>query len=139
MRFYWPDTSMQGSGYVTNSTSICNYPVQGFATGEIIPIAVTYQWHRMKAANMESFLVNTIHDSSIGEINPKEIELYKEIGVLSYTTDVYRYLQEVYHIQFIAPLGVEIKLSPHWSDSSEIKAGLGFEEKYESEPLVGVV
>lgn len=137
MRFYWPDTKMTGSGYVTNSTSICNYPVQGFATAEIIPIAITHQWHRMKAANMTSFLVNTIHDSSIGEINPKEIELYKKIGVKAYTTDVYNYLQEVYHIQFTAPLGVEIKLSPHWSDGSEIKAGLGFEEKFESEPLTG--
>lgn len=132
MRFYWPDTRMTQSGYVTNSTSICNYGVQGFATAEIIPIAITYQWHRMKEAQMESFLVNTIHDSSIAEVNPKEIELYKEIGVQAYGLDVYNYLQEVYHIKFIAPLGVEIKLSPHWSDGAEIDAGLGSEEKFEN-------
>jgi len=137
MRFYWPGTEMTSSGYVVNSTSICNYPVQGFATAEIIPISVTYQWHRMKAANMESFLINTIHDSSIAEINPNEIELFKEIGVKAFTEDTYNYLREVYEIEFLAPLGVEVKVSPHWSDSEEIINGLGFEEKFESEPLIG--
>lgn len=135
MRFYWPDTKMTQSGYVINSTSICNYPVQGFATAEIIPIAITYQWHRMKAAQMESFLVNTIHDSSIAEINPNEIELYKELSVKAYSLDVYNYLQEVYHIQFKAPLGTEIVLTPHWADKEELEADLGFSEKFESTPI----
>lgn len=139
MRFYWPSTRMLASGYVVNRESICNYGVQGFATGEIIPIAVTYQWHRMKAEGMESFLVNTIHDSSIAEINPEEIELFNDIGVKAYTTDVYNYLREVYNIDFLAPLGVEVKCSPHWANSQEIKEGLGFEKKYESNPTIGAL
>ena len=56
--FHFPNCKITGSGYVTDTTSICNFPVQHFATGEIIPIAVVYLWHLMRG--MESFLVNTV-------------------------------------------------------------------------------
>ncbi|KKL10950.1 hypothetical protein LCGC14_2550700, partial [marine sediment metagenome] len=59
LRYYWPDTRLCASGYITNTTNIYNYPVQAFATVEIIPIALVCAWHRM--AHMESFLVNTVH------------------------------------------------------------------------------
>src|SRR5210317_2265713 len=36
LKYYWPDTKMTQSGYITNTTSICNYPVQALATAEII-------------------------------------------------------------------------------------------------------
>lgn len=120
-KFYWPDTTIQRSGYVTNTTSICNYPVQSFATADIIPIAVTYQWHRMKAQGLESFLVNTIHDSSIAEINPNEGELCEEIAVKAYTTDVYSYLDQVFGIDFNIQLGVGIKVSKNWGEGEEKK------------------
>ncbi|MCK4819592.1 hypothetical protein KA005_27750, partial [bacterium] len=98
--FYWPDTYMSRSGYVKNNESIHNYPVQSFATADIIPISVVYQWHKMKANEMESFMVNTIHDSTITEVHPDEIELYKEIAVQVSTEDVVEYLDTIYDIQF---------------------------------------
>lgn len=109
--FYWPDTKVTNSGYVVNTSKICNNPIQYLATGEIIPINVVYQWHRMKAEGLESFIVNTIHDSTISEINPIERELYEEIVVKAFTEDVYQYLYNVYDIKVIVPLGAEIKIS----------------------------
>lgn len=120
-RFYWPDTELQRSGYVTNTTSICNYPVQSFATADIIPIAVTYQWHRMKAQKLKSFLVNTIHDSSIAEIAPDEVAVNEEIAVQAYTTDVYNYLDTVFGIDFNVQLGVGIKVARNWNEGEEKK------------------
>jgi len=118
--FYWPDTRVTASGFVTNTTSICNYPVQSLATAEIIPIAVVYQWHRLKLAKARSYIVNTVHDSSIGEVHPDEIEMYKDIGFTAFTQDVYFYLNEVYHIDFNVPLGAEYVVAPHWNDKQEI-------------------
>lgn len=114
--FYWPDTKLTSSGYITNTTSIYNYPVQSFATAEIIPIGLVYCWHRLRAAGARSFLVNTIHDSIIGEIHPDETELFTRIAEESLTYDVFRYLDKVYKVRFTVPLGCETKIGTHWSE-----------------------
>ena len=119
--FYWPTTTMMRSGYVVNNERIHNYPVQSFATADIIPVALVYQWHMMKASSMDSFIINTIHDSSITEVHPKENELYKEIVVKAFTEKVIDYLDTVYNIQFNVPLGTGVKLSSNWGEGTEIK------------------
>lgn len=121
MRYYWPDVRMTSSGYITNTPSIFNYPVQGLATAEIIPIAVVYLWHRLKASKARTFVINTVHDSIIAEVPPEEQELFKELVVQSLTTDVYRYLDLVYNLKFNVPLGVGIKLGEHWGEGEEEK------------------
>jgi DNA polymerase I-like protein with 3'-5' exonuclease and polymerase domains len=117
--FFFPDCKLQGSGYITNSTNICNYPVQHFATAEIIPIAVAYMWHAMKT--MESFLVNTIHDSVIAELHPDEHEQFKEYSLHAFTTLMYYYLKEVYGVEFNVPLGIGVKIGEHWGEGHEVK------------------
>lgn len=126
MRFYWPDTRMDRSGYITNSTSICNYPVQSFATAEIIPVGLVYFWHLAKAAEMELLVVNTIHDSIICELPPEEVEDFHSLSTYCLIDIPYWYLRENYGIQFTAPLGAGVMTGEHWSDD-EAKAG---EKKY---------
>lgn len=121
LEFFWPDTQQTRDGYITNSTQICNYPVQYLATGEIVLIAITWLWHLMWVNGMESFLVNTVHDSAVAEIHPDEQELFKELSVKAFTEHVYDYLAEVYGIEFNVPLGVGIKIGDYWSEGSEIK------------------
>lgn len=117
--FYFPDCREQNDGYITNSTNICNYPVQHFATAEIIPIAVVYLWHLMK--EMESFLVNTIHDSAISELHPDEVEQFKEYSLYAFTHLVYYYLAEVYGVEFNCPLGIGVKIGTNWGKGDEVK------------------
>lgn len=128
--FYWPDTVMDRNGYIKNSTNICNYPVQYFATGEIIPIGLVYLWHTMKAMGMKSFIVNTIHDSIIAEVHPDERDLYVRAGQYCMTHRAYVYLDKVYGIKFNVPLGTGAKVSRNWAATKD-------EIKYESEPLYG--
>ena len=113
---YWPTTTIQASGYITNSTQICNAPVQSLATAEMMPIAITYMWHRMKQAEMQSFLVNTIHDSAIAEIHPEERELFVEVGVQAFTTDSYDYFKTMYDLDWDVPMGAGIKMGAHWGE-----------------------
>lgn len=114
--FYWPGTKVSRSGYVDNTTSICNFPVQSFATADIIPIAVSIKWRIMKALVLESFIVNTIHDSVIEEIHPDEVEIIKEIGTLSFVSGVVDYLKSIYNINFNVPLSVETKIGDYWNE-----------------------
>lgn len=113
---YWPDTEVTRSGYITNTSQIYNLPIQNLATAEIVPVGVTYQWHRMKAAKMKSFLVNTIHDSSIGEVHPEEKDQYAEIGEQAFVHDVIKYLDVVYGINFEVPLEAEMSFGRWWGE-----------------------
>lgn len=119
LTFYFPGTKILDNGYITNSTNICNYPVQSLATADIVPVGVTYQWHLMRIARLVSFLVNTIHDSSLGEVHPDEIEIYGKIGEYAFVDLVYTYLTKVYDIDFNVPLEAEVEVNKNWSDNAD--------------------
>jgi DNA polymerase I len=127
--FYWPNTKLDvgsrgGRGYITNKTSIFNYPVQSLATAEIIPIALVYTWHYFKALGLKGFLVNTVHDSINAEIPPEEEEIFRDICEYCFTSLVFGYLSTVYNIRFTVPLGTETKVGTHWSSGTERKFDL---------------
>lgn len=119
LKFYWPDTKMKEGGYITNTPSIFNYPVQSFATADIIPLTLVLIWHSIKG--MEGFLVNTIHDSVIGEFPIYEIPEYSRILVKSFTEDIYWLVEKLYGIHMSVPLGVGIKAASHWGEGEEVK------------------
>jgi DNA polymerase-1 len=116
--FYWPDTEWEGSArnpYLKNTTSICNFPVQSLATADIIPIAITIMWYLIRENKLLSYIINTIHDSSILEIHPDEEKLISTIGELSFNSGVKGYLEEVYKIDFNVPLEAEMKIGSCWN------------------------
>jgi DNA polymerase I-like protein with 3'-5' exonuclease and polymerase domains len=115
MEFYWPGTEMRRGGYITNTTQIYNYPVQGFATGEIIPIALVHFWHRVKGHRIYPF--TTIHDSIVSRVHKEEHENFKRLSKQAFTEDVYRFLREVYDYEFKVPLGMGLKLARNWGVS----------------------
>lgn len=125
LRYYFSGVRMQHDGYVTNSTNICNYPVQGFATAEIIPIALIFMWHRIRSRGYDMRLVNTVHDSIIAEVPPDEVEIFKELARECLIDAVYDYLHRCYKVDLVVPLGCGIKVSKFWGDTN-------IEEKYEA-------
>lgn len=123
--FYWPNSTISKAGYISNTTSIFNYPVQSFCTAEIVPVSLVFFWHRLKRLGLQSFLTNTVHDSIIAEVHPSEEGVFRELGNKALTTDVYNYLVNNYNIRLTVPLGVETKVGTHWSK--------GKAEKYEQD------
>lgn len=119
MRFYWPDCQLEGTKrrpYIRYTTSIFNYPVQSFATAEIIPISLVYMWHRLKVLGCFAFLVNTVHDSIIAELPQQERSLFSTVAYQALTHDTYSYLEKVYSVKFTVPLGAEVKTGDHWGE-----------------------
>lgn len=119
MRFFWPNTVFRSDGTTNNQSDIFNYPVQGLATGEIIPIALVHLWYR--SAGTSILIVNTIHDSIVCEIDESDIDIYKEIALQSMTFDVYSFLREVYNYDLKVNLGSGVKISKNWGEGKEIK------------------
>ena len=135
MVFSWPNRHVNSRGYLDVSTSVCNYPVQYLATAEIIPIALVELHHLMQENDMESFIVNTVHDSVVVEVHPFEVDLLKELAVGAFTTHVYDTLHDRYGIDFNVALGVGIKVGSHWSEGDEEKYNVKPNER--SEELYG--
>lgn len=118
LRYYWPSCKMDRNGYVSHTTSICNYPVQGFATAEIIPMALVWFWHRLRRSNLRMFIVNTIHDSLIVELPPDEVDDFHELSKQCLIYDVYASLDALYGVRLTVPLGAGVKVGEHWNGPS---------------------
>lgn len=116
MRFYWPDTKMTESGYITNTPSIFNYPIQSFCTAEIIPLSLWNVWVGMRG--WRSYLVNTVHDSILAYVHREEVDAFVELVKRAFTTDVRGQMWRHYGMDLRVPLGVEIKIGTFWGDDS---------------------
>jgi DNA polymerase I-like protein with 3'-5' exonuclease and polymerase domains len=116
LKWYWPKVKVTESGYVEGNTNVRNYPIQYLATGEIIPIGVTYVWHMMKAIGLRSLLVNTVHDSMITEEYPEETETLDDITKEAFGTHVPNYMKQVYDFSFNIPLDVDSEQGSHWGE-----------------------
>lgn len=126
LRYYWPDTKMDRSGYITNTTSICNYPVQAFATAEIIPAAVVLMWHVVHRTGDGIRLMNTIHDSIIADLEPEAVENFHDVARWALIDGVYDFIEELYGIRLVCRLGCGVKVATHWGGTKE-------ETKYEAD------
>ena len=117
--FYWPDTKWEGSAYrpyLRNTTSICNFPVQSFATADIIPIWVVMVWKELHERGLQSYIINTIHDSIIMEIHPDEVDEVKHIVEVVARDKVLEYLLRVYDVDFNVPLEFEFSSGNYWKE-----------------------
>ena len=124
MRYYWPYAKKNNGDYVNCRTSVYNYPIQGFATAEIIPIALAAFRQLIAEYEKDEYIapgdiviLNTVHDSIICDIAESALEVWKKIAKQAFTLDVYAYLRNVYNYDFdLVPLGVGMNYGTHWSD-----------------------
>lgn len=100
-------------------TQVKNYPVQGFATADVVPLACINIYKLMKEHGCKSLLINTVHDSIVVDVYPTEVEILSKIlkqGCL----DVKRELKSRYNIDFNVPLDVDVKMGIDWLNLEEI-------------------
>ncbi len=118
--FYWPGCKLSKDGkYIKYTTQIFDYPVQSFATAEMSPTATLYLWHLMRVAGMESFLIDLVHDSAVGEIHPDEREAWSALLMYCFNILIVWYLKEVYDYTWTTPLESEVNIQPYWNDTKE--------------------
>jgi len=114
---YAERTAWGGSTY---STQIKNYPVQGFATADIVPIACINIYKLMQEKKVKSLLINTVHDSIVADVYPGEEDVMSEIFNRG-TADVIPALKQYYKIDFNVPLDTELKIGYDWLNMEEVK------------------
>lgn len=116
--FYWPDTTIKQSGYVTNTTSIFNAPIQSFSW-DIMSVVLRDVWEQLDG--IDANIINTQHDSIILEVSDKSIDHVETILVQSFLTNVYSIIYSLFSYEFKVPFGVGIKYGEHWGEGLEQK------------------
>jgi DNA polymerase I-like protein with 3'-5' exonuclease and polymerase domains len=115
--FAFPNVVRKATGRVSHFTQIKNYPVQSFATADIVPITLIYIEGLLK--NMKSCIVNTVHDSIVIDVHPDEET--RVISLIDHTNEALpELLNAQWGIQFNVPLLLEAKIGPNWLDTSDV-------------------
>ncbi len=115
--FSFPNVYKNKHGRVSNFTQIKNYPVQSFATADIVPLALLYIDKLLDT--MKSCVVNTVHDSIVIDVHPEE-----ERAVLEAINTTNRNLPSLVNnkwgIEFNVPLLLESKIGDNWLDTKDV-------------------
>jgi len=117
--FTWPNVQRRRNGSVTFFTQIKNYPVQSFATADIVPISLIYIDKLLEKNSMQSCVVNTVHDSIVIDVHPDETD--KVIRIVKATNDnLINIINSRWNIDFNVPLLLEAKIGDNWLDTKDV-------------------
>jgi DNA polymerase I-like protein with 3'-5' exonuclease and polymerase domains len=115
--FSFPGVRRNSRGKVSHFTQIKNYPVQSFATADIVPIALLHIEKLL--ANMESCIVNTVHDDIILDVHPNEER--SVLNIISLTNrDLIKLIDKRWGLSFNVPLALGAKIGPNWLDTKDV-------------------
>jgi DNA polymerase-1 len=107
--FYFKDTKRYPSGGFSNATQIKNYMVQGWATGDIIPIFCVEVWKLLKQVGIRSVLVLTVHDSVCVDTAPEDKKIIIDILNKAWYNTIKIEPIKRWNYEIKIPLEIEIK------------------------------
>ena len=117
--FNFEGTTRTRTGGATGSTKIKNYPVQSFATADLVPLCIVHLRKNMIHRGFASKIVNTVHDSVLIDCPADEVTQVSEMldEVLS-TDSINKLISDFYDIEMTVPLEIEHKKGNNWLEMS---------------------
>jgi len=116
-QYAFPDVQRNARGGVSHFTIIKNYPVQGFATGDVVPVVLVEMERRLE--HLQSCLVNTVHDSTVIDIHPEEKDEVLQI-INGMNEGLNALIEKAYGVKMNVPLLLEAKIGPNWLDVQDV-------------------
>ena len=115
--FLFPDVVRRANGSVSHFTTIKNYPVQSFATADIVPIVILHIEKYLK--DMRSCIVNSVHDSLVIDVHPEEEK--QVFYIINQTNkELISVINLRWGIDFNVPLLLEAKIGKNWLDTKDV-------------------
>jgi len=116
-QYAFPDVRRRDNGMPSHFTMIKNYPVQGFATGDVVPVVLN-RLHELLQP-LHSCVVNSVHDSMVVDVHPdEEREVLAIIDQLN--TGINDLVEQTYNVTMNVPLLLEAKIGPNWLDTVDV-------------------
>ena len=122
-------------------TQAKNYPVQGFATGDIVPMMLGILHNKLNEFNREKFrdgtpeykyhpvptlLVGTVHDSVLFDCPSSQSAMEWGLIAKEEMEKAPKYLKSIFNIDFDLPLPVEAKWGKNWHDMKDVDLTIPF-------------
>ncbi len=124
--YAFPYCERKRNGGVSFHTQIKNYPVQGFATGDILPVTMIEMYLQIKRLRKEkglkSVLCLTVHDSIVADTHPEEFDIINQIFVEAFARTIPA-LKERFGIDFNVPLDFDLESGYNLLTKERIKHG----------------
>ena len=108
-------------GLSFSPTELKNWPIQGFATGDVVPMMVGLLLRRLEQAKLfDCKLLMTVHDSVIIDT---PLDKLQECAILAKQTleSAPHYLKQYFGIDFPCMLGVGVEAGINWQDKKELE------------------
>ena len=116
-QYAFPDCKRRDNGMPSHFTMIKNYPVQGFATGDVVPVVLN-RLHELLQP-LQSCVVNSVHDSMVVDVHPDEERKVLHIIELL-NQGINDLVEQVYNVKMNVPLLLEAKIGPNWLDTVDV-------------------
>ena len=116
-QYAFPDVKRRDNGMPSHFTMIKNYPVQGFATGDVVPVVLN-RLHELLQP-LHSVVVNSVHDSMVVDVHPDEKQQVLDI-IEQLNNNINDLVEQTYGVVMNVPLLLEAKIGPNWLDTVDV-------------------
>ena len=103
---------------VYKETCIKNYPVQGTATGDIVPLAMDLMWDDMDKTPQQYMSTNwfgQVHDSVLFDTMPHEVKRMAMLGIKTFER-LPAMIEQIWGCKFNLPLTGEAEWGPNYAN-----------------------
>jgi DNA polymerase-1 len=115
---YFNESSWSSRTYNFSPTELKNYPIQGLATGDIVPMMLGVIFRCIEGRDNVK-MVNTIHDSIMFDVQGSAAEGFiREVtGILK---DTHKYFEERFKVPLALKLNAGASIGKNWFDMKEL-------------------
>lgn len=98
---------------------IKNFPVQSFATADIMPLGMVIFYRKFLAAGFESLIIGQVHDSLLFDCKEDEMQAIAKLAINTFR-ELPRYLKEMFDIDFNLPIEADAEYGTSYGDMEEL-------------------
>ena len=115
---YYNDSKWSERMYTFSPTELKNWPVQGLATGDIVPMMVGVLFRRFIDRSNDIKMVNTIHDSIMFDVR-KEVVVEFMLEVTDILKETHKYFRDTFDTHLALKLNAGASYGTNWYDMKE--------------------
>ena len=132
--YAFPFAKRNHYGGATGSTRIKNYPVQGTATGDIVPWGFIFVSWALR--DYKSVVINTVHDSILVDVHPEELDVIPQL-CLEMLLLVEQWVHNFYEWDLYGvPIAADAQMGKNWGEVKEMSfEGLNSQKEFLSSML----
>ena len=103
-----------------NERQIKNYPVQGLAGGDILPLCAVIIWDSMDRRGLQSVPILTVHDSLVFDVVDSEIDELADL-CMDVFTNLPNFIQKYWGFSWQVPLTGEVEIGSSYGNQKRIR------------------